>query len=241
MGQTTGRVYRRGGFAAVAALSMLLAACGAANGSSASASAASPTPTCPPAVAFKSVTGTISATGTGSITITASNSTATLVQLTANTRITRMVPATVSDLKAGTSVQVTTDTSVTTAQRILVLSSSAGGTGGFGGFGGGRGFARGTPPAGANPACFQRQRQGSQAGFQGLRGTVDSASATQLVLDDPQGQTFSVAITTSTVIETSAAGAQSDLHVGATVTATGTATSNGISARAITVLGATTK
>jgi hypothetical protein len=234
MGQTAQRAYASGGFVAVVALSMLLAACGTPG-----AAAASATPTCPPASAFQAVTGTISAVGSNVITVATSSGAHTLVHLTSNTRITKMVTATPADLTAGKAVQVTTDTAATTAQRILLFPS---GQGTFGGRGG-PGFGQRTPPAGVNVACFQRRGQGrGQPGaFQGLRGTVDSASSTQIIIDDPQGQTFTLAITSATVIETTAAGTPADLTVGATVMAAGAATSDGITARTITVRGAGVK
>jgi hypothetical protein len=219
---------------ALAALMMLLAACGTQG--TAAASSATATATCPPARSFKTVTGAISATGANVITVTSSNGSKTLVHLTTSTRITRIVAATPTDLTTGAIVQVTTDTAATAAQRIVIVPM---GQGGFGGRGGGTGFGRGTPPAGFNSACFQRQGTpsgtGGPGGFQGLRGTVASATSTQLVLDDAQGQTFTVAITSATVILTSASGTASDLSVGLTVSASGTATSDGISARTITV------
>jgi Domain of unknown function (DUF5666) len=246
MTRTVRLTYRAGGVFAAVALSMLVAACGgsaSASGGGASTASTSPTPTCPPTGTFKAVTGTISNVASNAITVAGANGAATLVHLSSSTRITRVVSTTPASLSSGTAVQVSTDTGVTSAQRIVILSGGQGGAGSFGGFGGGRRGtpSAGTPPAGANRACFQRAGQGSGtgsgqgSGFQGLRGTVDSASSTQLVLDDSQGQTFTVAITPSTVIETSAAGAQSDLSAGATVTATGTAASDGIDARAITV------
>ena len=220
---------------ALAALMMLLAACGTQG--TAAASSATATPTCPPARSFETVTGTISATAANAITVTSSNGSKTLVHLTSTTRVTRILVAKPSDLTTGATVQVTTDTAVTAAQRIVIVPA---GQGGFGGRGGGPGFGRGTPPAGFNSACFQRQGTpsagtGGTGGFQGLRGTVASATSTQLVLDDTQGQTFTVAITSATVILTSASGTASDLSVGLTVSASGTATSDGISARTITV------
>jgi hypothetical protein len=220
--------------AGLAALMMLLAACGTPG--TAAASSARATATCPPARSFKTVTGSISATGANVITVTSSNGSKTLVHLTSTTRVTRILAAKPSDLTTGATVQVTTDTAVTAAQRIVIVPT---GQGGFGGRGGGPGFGRGTPPAGFNSACFQRQGTpsgtGGTGGFQGLRGTVASASSTQVVLDDAQGQTFSVAITSATVILTSASGTARDLSVGLTVSASGTATSDGISARTITV------
>ncbi len=53
--------------------------------------------------------------------------------------------------------------------------------------------------------------------------------------DDAQGQTYSVAITSSTMIEQTAQAKTADLAVGMTVTATGSVTTNGISARTIAI------
>jgi hypothetical protein len=228
--------------AIAALLAALMAACGASGGG---AGAASATATCPPATAFKSVRGTITAAtitaaSGGALTVTDATGTKTTVNVGANTRVTKLTALPASGLAAGQSVQVITDTNVTTAQRIMVLPSGSTGFGG-GGFGGFRGTA--TPGTGAragrNAGCFARQRQGQGSGqaggFQGLRGTIDTASSTRIVLDDPQGQTFTVAVTPGTVIVTSAAGTLGDLTVGATVTAAGSAASGGINARTVTV------
>ncbi|WIG60694.1 MAG: hypothetical protein OJF49_003442 [Ktedonobacterales bacterium] len=224
------------------ALGALLTACGSA---SAASSAAKATPTCAPTRAAKAVSGTISATAAGSITVTDASGTATQVQIDSNTRITRIVTKTAADLTAGTNVQVVTDSAVTAAQRIVILTGTTG-SGGFGGFGG-RG--QGTPPAGTNPACFRRGQgtpgagfgagngNGTGSGFQGIRGTVDSATSTKLVFDDTQGQTFSCAITPTTIIQTSEQGQITDLIAGAKVMVIGTASGADIVARTITIQG----
>lgn len=248
MGQTTRRARALGATLLMAAVAALMAACGASGGGPGAASA-SATATCPPAVAFKTVRGTITAasiatTTGGAITVTDTTGTKTVVHVGSATRVTKLTTLPASSLAAGQSVQIVTDTNVTTAQRIMVLPSGQAGFGGTG-FGGFRG--RATPGTGAgagrNAACFARQRTGQgtgqgtgqTSGFQGLRGTIDAASSTQIVLDDPQGQTFTVAITTSTVILTSAAGTPGDLTVGALVSVAGAAASDGITARTVTV------
>lgn len=231
------------GLLALPLFAALLAACGSSSPTSASAGATA-TATCPPSGAFKPVTGTISAVGSGSITVTDSSGKATQVQLPSTVRITKVVTATATDLPSGTAVQVVTDTNATTATSIRILSGTAGtGQGGFGqggGFGG-RGGASGTP--GANGGCSRRgqgqgagqgQGQGQGSGFQGLRGTVDSASGSKLTFDDAQGQTYSVAITSSTTISKVESGQASDLRTGMKVTVVGDTTSAGVTARTIT-------
>lgn len=226
------------GAAATLALAFALAACGAGSANTPSASAAGATPTCPPTPAFKSVTGTIQTVTGSTVTVSAANGTRTQVTISANTRITRLVAVKPSALTAGTRVQVTTDAAATTAQRVLVVSQGAGnGTGGFRGAGASR-----TPTSGRfNPACLRQQGQGQGLGrgqgqrFSGLAGTVDSATSTQIVLDDTQGQTFTLAITPATVIETSSAGKASDLTAGAKVFITGASAAGGVTARAITI------
>jgi hypothetical protein len=96
-----------------------------------------------------------------------------------------------------------------------------------------------------NASCFRRQGQGTGTGtggtrgtgrLSGLRGTVDSATATNLTFDDTTGQTYSVSITPTTVIAKMATGQVSDLKNGASVMVTGTSGSSGtITARSITV------
>ena len=244
MGRSGSRgIYLGGGLIAALGLATLLAACGgpasANSGNSGSTASASATATCPPTGSFKTATGTLSAVSGSAITVTDTKGAQTVFNLDSSTRVTKMVTEPASALTAGTSVQVITDTNVTTAQRITILGQGAGqGRGGFPGFGGGR---TGTPAAGANRNCFTRGGQGAGAaggpasGFQGLRGTVASASSTQLVLDDTQGQTFSMAITPSTQILTSQAGKASDLAVGDKATVAGTASGSSYTARTITV------
>jgi hypothetical protein len=230
------RLQFGGGLITTILFSASLVGCGAASGAAASGAAA--TSTCPPTSTFKTVTGHITAVGSGAITVTDSSGAATQVHVTSTTRVTRIALLSPTALTAGTSVLVVTDTNATIAQRISVLAQGAAGTGGPG-FGSGR-FS-GTPSAGSNAACARRQGQGfgqgfgQGSGFQGLRGTVDSATSTKLVFDDVQGQTYSVAITSATVIQQTAQAQTSDLKVGLTVTAIGSVTSTGMTARTITI------
>ncbi len=229
MKRLIGRGYLLTGSVALLAFSLLLAACGANAGAASNGSTAA-TPTCGPNTAFKSVTGKITATGAGSVTVTDAKGAQTVVLISSTTRITRVVTVSPTALTTGTSVQVLADASATTARRIVVLQGGSGFTGG--GFGRGAG---GTPPAGVNTACFQRRSQTPGTGFQGLRGTVDSASGTKLTIDDPRGQTFTLTITSATIIETSASGTQSDLMVGAQVQASGIVRNGSLAARNITI------
>jgi hypothetical protein len=242
MRQTRTRTYvgMGGGLVASAALCALLAACGSPGGA-VNAAGASATATCPPQPAFKVVIGTISATGisaasTGTITVTASDGTQTHAHLTPATRVTRIVVASVSDLTSGATVLVTTDANATSAKQIALVNAPAGGFGGPGGYRGTPG-ARRTPPAGVNAACFQRavQGQGQERGAPGLRGIVTTVTSTQLVVDDTQGQTLTLAITPSTAIVKNAPGTTANLTIGATVSVTGRPTSDGIDAQAIVV------
>ncbi len=221
-------------------LAALLTACGsasAANGASAQATA-----TCPPAPSFSTVTGAITALGSGTMTVKSSSGASATVALTSSTRYTLMTPVSATSLTAGTPVLVLTDTNATTARSIRVLPGTGGGFGGGGGgFGGGFG-PRGTPRAGFNTACARNFANGGDGtagagGFQGLRGTVDSATSANLTFDDAQGQTYSVSITSATIITKSSAGQASDLKVGENVTATGQKTSGQITARAVTIQG----
>jgi Holliday junction resolvasome RuvABC DNA-binding subunit len=74
-------------------------------------------------------------------------------------------------------------------------------------------------------------------GFQGVQGTITSVSSTHIIFDDAQGQAYSVAITSTTVIQQTTQAKASDLIVGSMVTALGTSASGGIAARSITIQG----
>jgi hypothetical protein len=228
--------------AGLLALAALLAACGPA--STANGAAAQATATCPPAPAFTLVSGAISALSSGTMTVKESSGASVTVALASTTRYTLMTAVSATSLKAGTPVLVLTDTNATTARSIRVLSGTAGGNGGFGG-GGFSGGPRGAPRAGFNPACARNFRGGQggtpdgatgAGGFQGLRGTVDSATSANLTFDDPQGQTYSVAITSATIIAKASSGQASDLKVGERVSVTGAKNSSGqITARNVTI------
>jgi hypothetical protein len=227
--------------AAVGVLSLALAGCGTSSGASAATSASASATAA--ACTFTGVNGKITATGANGISVTNAAGKVTQVQLTATTRIVKVVTTGTSALTAGAAVQVFTDTDVTQAQRIVLVPA---GQAGFGGRGQGRG-ANGTPPAGVNPSCFRQRGQGAGQGsgqgfggtstgaFRGVRGTVDSVTGSTLSMEDAQGQVYNLAITPSTIIDTTAAGAPSDLTVGSTVQVTGATSNGGISARSITV------
>ena len=236
--------------------SVLLAGCGTASAStSASASA-----TCPPQASFKTVTGKITSTGSGTIAVTDSQGKVTQVQIASTTRISQTAHPAATSLATGTSVLVLTDTNATVAQRINVLAAGANGTGSGGfGFGPGTGRPTGTPSASArgNARCFQRTGQrfgqgtpgagnsngngngnGNGGGaFQGIQGTIDTINSAHLTFHDAQGQEYSVAITSTTVIQQTAAAKASDLKVGMNVAVMGSASSHGIAARTIAIQG----
>lgn len=206
-----------------------LTACGTASGAAATATS---TPNCTRVRTTQSVSGTITAVSAGGIQVTNASGAVTAVQLTTTTRITRIVTTSVASLTAGTSVQVTPDTTGSTALRIVITPQGTGGPGGFGG-------ARGTPPAGLNPACLGTRTPGTGP-FQGgrgqgavTRGTVTSASSVHVVLTDSSGETLAFAITPATVILTSAAGTPSDLTSGSKVAVTGTRSGSTLVARSI--------
>ncbi|HEX9038983.1 MAG TPA: hypothetical protein VF808_18520 [Ktedonobacterales bacterium] len=217
------------------ALAALLTACGSATASP----GAQATATCPPAPSFTSVTGAVTALGSGTVTVKDLAGASVTVALASTTRYSLTTTVAPSSLTAGMSVVVITDTNATVARSVRVLSTN--GTGGGGGFGaGGFGGPRGTPGAGSNAACAGRFNGGAGAangtnGFQGLRGTVDSATATTLTFDDAQGQTYSVALTSATVITKTAAGQAGDLKVGANVTILAGKTNGQLEARTVTI------
>jgi hypothetical protein len=223
--------------------SAVLAGCGTASAStSASASA---TPTCPPQASFKTVSGKITSTGGGTIAVTDSQGAVTQVQVSSTTRLTEIAHPAATSLAAGTSVLVLTDTNATVAQRISVLGAGANGSGSFGfGSGAGSGRPTGTPSARANSRCFQRTGQrrgqgtpgtGNGGAFQGVQGTIDTVNSARLTFHDAQGQEYSVAITSATVIQETAQAKVSDLKVGMNVIVVGSAISAGIAARTIAI------
>lgn len=224
--------------------SVLLAGCGTASAStSANASA---TPTCPPQASFKMVTGKVTSISSGTIAVTDSQGKVTQVQVSSTTRLTQIAHPAATSLATGTSVLVLTDTNATVAQRINVLGAGANGSGGFGV---GSGRSTGTPSARANSRCFQRTGQrpgqgtpgagnGTGGGaFQGVQGTIDTINSGHLTFHDAQGQEYSVAITSATVIQQTAQAKASDLKVGMSVVVVGSASSTGIAARTIAIQG----
>ncbi len=232
------------GALAPALLCLALAGCGSSGGSptTASAAAATPTPTCPPASAaaasVKFVSGTIASATPGTITVTPKSGAPVTVQVTSTTRITKLAPATQSAIQVGDVAQVSADATGTIAQRIVVQSAGAGFGGGTGQNGGQPRVTR-TPGSRFNPACFGQGRQrGTGAALAGQGGRISAVSNSQVELIDTQGQTLTYGITSSTVILAPTAGTTADLVAGDTVTATGTATGNSITARSITVTSA---
>ena len=246
---------------AVLLLSVFLAGCGQASG----AASASATPTCPSRTAMKSVTGTIASVTSSAVTVTQADGTTSTVHLDSTTRITKFSVATSAAITTGGFVSVVADTAVTTAKYVLVTPAGTR-IGGGNGFGRGRGTpttgtpTTGTPTTRINRSCFtthaagtpgagrpgggaggignfaQGLLGGSAGGYQGLNGTVDSVTATKLTFDDPQGQTFSVALTPATMILTVGPGKTSDLTQGEKTLASGTPTSDGVTARNLIVL-----
>ena len=225
--------------------SVLLAGCGTASAStSANASA---TPTCPPQASLKTVTGKITSTSSGTIAVTDSQGKVTQVQISSTTRLTQIAHPAATSLATGTSVLVLTDTNATVAQRISVVGAGANGSGGFGfGSGSGRPTGTGTPSARANSRCFQRTGQrfgqgtpgaGNGGAFQGVQGTIDTINSGRLTFHDAQGQEYSVAIASATVIQQTALAKASDLKVGMNVVVVGSASSSGIAARTIAIQG----
>lgn len=227
--------------------SVLLAGCGIASASTSASTSA--TATCPPQASFKTVTGKISSTSSGTIAVTASQGAVTQVQISTTTRLTQIAHPAATSLATGTSVLVLTDTNATVAQRINVLDAGANGSGGFGfGSGSGSGRPTGTPSARANSRCFQRTGQrfgqgtpgvgnGNGSPFQGVQGTIDTINSGHLTFHDAQGQEYSVAITSATVIQQTALAKISDLKVGMNVVVVGSASSSGIAARTIAIQG----
>jgi hypothetical protein len=211
-----------------------LAACGSASASTGSATA---TPNCTSARAAQPATstGTISNVTASAFQLTDTSGKVTTVQLTANTRITRVVTGTAASLTSGAIVQITADATGTTAQRITVASQAANGNGFGNGF---RGGARGTPPAGSSAACAGTRTPGRnnfQGNFAGIRGTVASATSTRVVVNDAQGQTLTFAITPTTQILTTTSGSASDLTPGSTAVVTGTLAGTTLTARTIVI------
>lgn len=239
---------------AVLLLSVFLAGCGQASGTA----NASATPTCPSSrTAMKSVSGTITSVASGAVTVTQADGTASVVHVDSKTRITKFSIVSASTITTGARVSVVADTAVTTAKYVLV--TPAGALGGFG-RGRGNGNGTGTPAARVNRSCFPTRAPGTpgagrpgggpggvgsfaqnflgvnSGGYQGLTGTVDSVTATKMTFDDPQGQTFSVALTPATMVLSVGPGQASDLAQGEKALASGTPTSDGVTARNVIAL-----
>jgi hypothetical protein len=190
------------------------------------------------------VTGQITSMGSGTIAVTGNHGAVTQVQISSSTRLTQIAHPAATSLSSGTSVLVPTDTNATVAQRINVLGAGANGTGGLG-FGSGR--SSGTPSARANARCFQRSGQRPGLGssgtgngnggtpFQGIQGTIDTVNNSHLTFHDAQGQEYSVAITSATMIQQTTQAKTSDLKVGLNVVVVGTAGAAGIAARSIAI------
>lgn len=243
MGTVLARVFHgRAGIFIMAAflVGIGLTACGTSSpGAVASATA---TPNCARTRTVQAVSGTITSASANGIQVTNAAGQVTAVQITSATRITRIVTTTAASLTNGTSIQVTPDKTGSTALRIVI--TPAGATG----FGGSNGGARGTPPAGFNPACARARTPGTGpfqgvggqgAGTAATRGTVTSASSIHVVMTDTSGETLAFAITPATVILTSAAGTPSDLKQGAKVAVTGAQSGVALVARTIVVQPAT--
>ncbi len=242
---------------ATPALLLGLAGCG----SSASAAAAAATPTCPATAAVTSETGKITAvSGTASVTITTTTGSTATVLLSTTTRITASTPVAASSLTTGTTVLVSVPANSSSgtaipAQRVLVETATStrgngtptagnGTPGTGGGFGGGfPGRGSGTPGAGRggsgsfNAACFRRTGTQGQNGVTGVQGTITTTNPGlgQITVTDSSGNSFVFALVSSTVIATQTRGTAANLTVGATITASGRQSTNGLQATTIQV------
>jgi hypothetical protein len=213
-------------------MGVLLTGCGTTVAANKSAGATA-TPTCPPVIPTRSIMGTIKAISSGYFTVaTGSSGGAATIHFSSTTRFTRQVRTTAAALTAGTAAQIITDSSGVIALRVVVTGMPVSGNGGFGG-------TRRTPIARGNANCFRR---GAGTGFgqgggssPGIRGTLSVVSSSQLVLTDSQGQSYTVAVTPSTVIVSITGAQSSDVRVGDTVIAAGTTTSDGINARTVMI------
>jgi hypothetical protein len=212
-------------------MGVLLTGCGTTVAASKSIGATA-TPTCPPVIPTRSISGTIQAIFSSYFTVATGSGGAATMHFSSTTRFTRQVRTTAAALTAGMAAQIITDSSGVIALRVVVTGTPGSRSSGFGGI-------RGTPVARGNANCFRR---GAGTGFgqgagssTGIRGTLTVVSSSQLVLSDSQGQSYTVAMTSSTVIISITSAQSGDLRVGDTVTAAGTTTSDGINARTVMI------
>ncbi len=233
------------------ALALTFTACGSTANAAASATVS---PACVTATARAksgsqsvmplTLSGKITALNGNSLTVTSTADKATAVNLSGNTRISKITPIQASSLTSGTIVIILTNPSTgggpTTARSIIVqpATNGQGGTPTPGG-----GFGKGGPGrnGGNFTGCRPRTGTGNTGGLggaRGIRGTVSSynASTQQLTITDAQGATYLIGVTSTTVIGSFSAGAQSDLAVGETITVSGTVSGNAVTARAIQIL-----
>ncbi len=216
----------------------LLVACGSTTSTTTGNVAATNTPT-------KTVCPTVTAVTITSVSATQLQGTTQAgkdVQVTFTDKTTFIHPATLTpaDIKTGSTVVVTVKQNADSTYTALTINS--------GGFSGGRqgGYPRG---GGANGCGGQRRGSGGFGGGSGtpgaggtqsrqvVSGTVNQISNTSMTLTDASGNDYTIAITSTTRINSQKTITASDLKAGQIVSIIGTAdTQGGIAASSVSVL-----
>lgn len=231
-------------------LALIVVGCGAnssaASSSGSTTSVAATATACAqnrPAVAFKTVSGTLKSSSATTLVVTTRQGTDVTVTYSSTTRFTRQETIQTGALKEGTAVTVAV-TSVNngyTATRITLMN-------GLNGFGNGNSpFPRGT--ATTNNPCFNAARRrsgtgtgtgtgsGTNSNFRGLIGTVSQLNGNILTITDTSGSDYTVTITSQTQITQTGTVNPATLKAGMALLITGSAGSNGtINARSVAIV-----
>jgi hypothetical protein len=197
--------------------------------------------------AARTTTGTLKSINGQTLVVTSQQGKDVTVTYSSSTHFIQEVNVPASSLQEGTPVRVAVTSSGNTysATSITVVSTTGGtGNGGFPGGGGFPGRGNGTPGAGrgsANNPC--RTLSGTPgapgtttANFRGITGTVSQVSATQLVITDTSGASYTVSITSQTQVAETKSVTASALSVGQPLTITGTNKQGTIAATNILIL-----
>ena len=219
------------GLAAV--LTAMLASCASSTGTTsqsapaATQTAASPSTQPPassaPARSRPGANGTVAQISGSTITLNSQSGQVT-VDVLANAVIQKTVAATAADLQTGEMVSVIGSADANgniAASRISIRPQNAG-------------FPSFTPPAGANPGASPRPTRpngGSPGGFSGggntVFGTIAALNGNEITVTTQQSQQTAVTIGSTTTIEKTVNGSLSDVQVGETLSAVGTADQSG--------------
>ncbi len=211
---------------ALTGLMIVLAGCG---GSTVTAAAAQGTPNPCASNTAKTVTGKVTAIAAGTASVTQSASATATVHFASTTNVREIQSVAVSTLQQSDRVQIFIQSGTSTAQAVLITPAFTGAGSG------GRSFP--TLAAGSSTGGFTRGCRG-RAGLNGFRGisgqvTTISAVASQFTVVDTHGSSYLVSFTSATIFAHLVRGSVSDIQVGDTISASGAASSDGVTAQSI--------